>query len=149
MLVFASTLATVVCVGACFVLNYAGLIWAAWLPAAIVMGAALFVVRGYRVTPDAIVVRRLLWANRLPLTDLQSARHEPDAMRRSIRLFGNGGLFSFTGLFRNSALGNYRAFVTDPRLAVVLRYERRTVVISPGAPEEFVRRVMAVAGGRQ
>jgi len=60
-------------------------------------------------------------------------------MRGSIRTFGNGGLFSFTGFYRNRLLGAYRAFVTDPRQAVVLRFPKRNVVVSPGAPEEFVR----------
>ncbi len=56
----------------------------------------------------------------------------------TILCVGNGGLFSFTGFFRNKALGTYRAFVTDPRKTVVLHFPRRTVVISPGSPKEFV-----------
>ena len=34
-----------------------------------------------------------------------SAQVDPEAMRRSNRTFGNGGLFSFNGCFRNAALG--------------------------------------------
>lgn len=59
-------------------------------------------------------------------------------MRRSIRTFRNGGLFSFTGFFRNKALGAYRAFVTDPHQTVVLHFPNRTVLVSPSAPAEFV-----------
>ena len=59
-------------------------------------------------------------------------------MRWSTRTFGNGGLFSFTGFFRNKALGAYRAFVTDPHQTVVLHFPTRTVVVSPSAPEQFV-----------
>jgi PH (Pleckstrin Homology) domain-containing protein len=69
---------------------------------------------------------------------LRSAQFEPDAMRQSIRTFGSGGLFSFTGCYRNKALGAYRAFVTDPHRTVVLHFPTRTVVVSPSAPEEFV-----------
>lgn len=101
-------------------------------------GSALFTVRGYSVTPDAILIHRLLWTTRLSLAGLHSAQVEPDAMRRSLRLFGNGGLFSFTGFFRSKALGVYRAFVTDPHRTVVLHFPTRTVVLSPSAPEEFV-----------
>jgi hypothetical protein len=117
--------------------------WVALLPLAIICGGALFTIRGYTVTPDAILVHRLFWTTRLPLAGLQSAQFEPDAMRRSLRMFGNGGLFSFTGFFRNKALGTYRAFVTDPRKIVVLHFPRRTVVISPGSPKEFVHDVGA------
>jgi hypothetical protein len=59
-------------------------------------------------------------------------------MRWSIRMCGNGGLYSYSGFFRNKALGTYRAFVTDPHQTVVLHFPNRTVVVSPSAQEEFV-----------
>jgi hypothetical protein len=58
-------------------------------------------------------------------------------------LFGNGGLFSFTGLFRNRSLGTYRAFLTDLHRTVVLHFSKRTVVLSPSAPDDFVHDVAA------
>ena len=76
---------------------------------------------------------------RMPRAGLQSATFDPQAMRGSLRTFGNGGFFSITGFYWNKTLRTYRAFVTDPRHAVVLRYERRMVVVSPGDPEAFVR----------
>ena len=111
--------------------------WVGLLPLAILIGSVPFTVRGYTVTPDAILVHRLFWTTRLPLSGLESARFEPEAMRGSIRTFGNGGLFSITGFFRNKALGSYRAFVTDQHQTVVLHYSGRTVVVSPSSPEEF------------
>lgn len=113
----------------------------ALVPLALICGAALFTIRGYTVTPEQILVHRLFWTTPLPLTGLESAAVQPDAMRLSIRLLGNGGLFSFTGIFRNKVLGNYRAFVTHPHHAVVLRYAGRTVVVSPAAAEEFVNQL--------
>jgi hypothetical protein len=104
-----------------------------------VLVCALFAIRGYAVTPDAVLVRRLFWTTRLPRAGLQSATFDPQAMRGSLRTFGNGGFFSITGFYWSKTLRTYRAFVTDPRQAVVLRYERRTVVVSPGDPEAFVR----------
>jgi hypothetical protein len=109
------------------------------LLAAVWLGSLLFVIRGYTITPDAIEVHRLLWRTRLPLHGLESVRCDPDAMRGSLRLFGNGGLFSFTGLYRNSTLGSYRAFVTDPRRCVILRFPARTIVLSPAEPETFAQ----------
>jgi hypothetical protein len=140
-LIVISSLATILCVGFAFGMIWSGhevFPWLALLPLAIVCGGALFTVRGYTVTSDAILVHRLFWTTRLPLAGLRSAQFEPDAMRWSIRTFGNGGLFSFTGFFRNKALGAYRAFVTDPHRTVVLHFPTRTVVLSPSAPEEFV-----------
>jgi hypothetical protein len=133
-----SALGAIVCVGAAIGLFWSGRSWIALLPLAILCGGILFTIRGYTVSPDAILIHRLFWTTRLPLAALQSAQFEPDAMRRSLRTFGNGGLFSFTGFFRNSSLGTYRAFVTDPHRTVVLHFPARTVVVSPSTPEDFV-----------
>ncbi|HMG06367.1 MAG TPA: PH domain-containing protein [Chthoniobacterales bacterium] len=138
-LIIVSSVATLICLGAAISAAWTSRPWMALLPMAIVCGGILFTIRGYTVTPDAILVHRLFWTTRLPLSGLHSAQVEPEAMRRSIRTFGNGGLFSFTGWFRNTTLGAYRAFVTDPHRAVVLQFARRTVVVSPSAPEDFVR----------
>jgi hypothetical protein len=119
------------------------------IPLLILGGAALFTIRGYTLSSDAIFVRRLLWETRLPLAQLQSARFEPRAMRWSLRLFGNGGVFSFSGLFRNKTLGLYRAFVTDLHRTVVLHFPKRTIVLSPSDPAEFVRQIDALSTPRK
>jgi hypothetical protein len=59
-------------------------------------------------------------------------------MQGSIRTFGNGGLFGFIGLFRNKKLGRYRAFATDEKNAVVLRFATHTLVITPEQPQRAV-----------
>jgi hypothetical protein len=115
-----------------------GVWWATPLLLALPPLCALFLVRGYRITPDAILVLRPGWTTRLPRAGLLFAEAAPDAMRGSIRLCGNGGFFAFTGLFWNRTLGRHRAFVTDPARTVVLRYAPRTVVISPADPAVFV-----------
>jgi hypothetical protein len=122
--------------------------WAALLFPGIILGSLPFTIRGYAITDDAILVRRLFWKTRLPLSSLESAQYEPGAMRGSLRIFGNGGLFSFTGRYRNKQLGSYRAFVTDPRQTVVLRFSGRTVVISPASPGEFVEKLNSSGAGR-
>jgi hypothetical protein len=141
-LIIISWVASLLCLGISIgmLLSSRGkLVWAASLPLLIVIGAAPFTIRGYALTADAILVRRLFWNTRLILTGFKSAQFVPDAMRSSIRTFGNGGLFSFTGFFYNKALGSYRAFVTNPHNTVVLHFSKRTVVLSPAEPEEFVR----------
>jgi len=119
---------------------------AGWLLVAVVFLGALFVIRGYAISPNALLVRRLFWSTRLPLADLEAAQVVPDVMDGSWRLFGNGGLFTFSGLYRNETLGRYRAYVTNPHRTVVLRYPARTVVVSPSDPEEFVRELVGSRG---
>jgi len=149
-LIVVSVLATLMCLGITFGIPFLPAprhggevgMWLRWLPLALVFGCALFTVRGYTIAPDAILVHRLLWATRLPRAGLQSAEFVPNAMNRSLRTFGNGGFFSFTGFYWSKTLRSYRAYVTDLRRTVVLRFERRTVVVSPDSPEEFVRELL-------
>ena len=111
------------------------------VPLLILFGAAPFIVRGYTIEPCGLLIRRLLWTTRVPLSDLQSAEFQPNAMRGSLRLCGNGGLFSITGWYRNCALGIYRAYVTELKNTVVLRFSKRTLVVSPENPERFVAEI--------
>ena len=111
---------------------------AQWLLPVIVLCCLPFMIRGYVITEDSILIRRLFWTKRLDRCGLKSAQVIPKAMSKSLRTCGNGGGFSFTGWYWNKPLGFYRAFVTDLNRTVVLRFEKRTVVVSPGEPEDFV-----------
>jgi hypothetical protein len=110
------------------------------LPLLLVAAALLYRVRGYTLTDDAILVRRLAGNFRLPLAGLLAVSGDVEAMRGSVRLLGNWGLFSITGRYWNRKLGSYRAFATDPSRAVVLRYSNQTVVITPHDPQHFIMR---------
>ena len=105
--------------------------WIGWLlmlvPLATLLASAAFMVRGYVLTDASLIIVRPGWQNRLDLSRLTSATVDADALSRSLRLFGNGGFFSFTGWFRNKKLGVYRAFATDTKRAVVLRFSDKTV----------------------
>lgn len=106
---------------------------------ALVGVTGLFTVRGYDIDGRTLTIRRLLWGTDIDLEGLRSVEHDPAALRWSLRLLGNDGLFAITGWFRNRKLGLFRAFVSAPRYAVVLRFDDRTLVISPEDPERFVR----------
>ena len=117
-----------------------GEVWALLFPLLLLL-AVPFIVRGYVVENGSLVIRRMGWSTRFPLDDLESVEIDPHAMRGSIRVFGNGGLFSFTGLYRNRKLGNYRAFVNDLNRMVVLRFAKRTIVVSPNDPDGFAEAI--------
>ena len=59
-----------------------------------------------------------------------------------IRLFGNGGLFSGTGIFWNRKLGVFRAYVTSTRKKEMLLVEtdKYKVIISPLKQKIFLTR---------
>ena len=113
----------------------------------VLLGAALAcTVRGYRLSRDRLLVRRLGWWTPIDLDGLEAVAADSGAMIGSKRLLANGGLFSFSGRFRNRHLGIYRAFATDPNRGVILRWPKRTVVITPGDPEGFVRALCELRG---
>jgi len=119
-------------------------LWAILVPLAILVIAALFVVRSYTVEADAILIQRSFWKTRIPLVGLQSVWHDPMAMTKSSRTFGNGGLFSFCGHFRNKLLGPFLAYVNDPHRAVILDYGDSKVVLSPEVPQRLIDEIAAI-----
>ncbi len=116
---------------------------AQWTLPVIVLCCLPFMICGYAITEDAILIHRPFWTTRLDRAGLKSAEVIPMAMNKSLRTCGNGGGFSFTGWYWSKPLGFYRAFVTDLNRTVVLRFEKRTVVVSPGEPEKFVKELSA------
>lgn len=112
----------------------------------ILLGALPFVIRGYVVTDEGILIKRLWWNTVLPCDTIVSAEVVPNAMRKSIRTCGNGGLFSFTGFYWSKQLGHYKAYVNDLNRTVVVRTKKRTAVVSPDDPDAFVEAVRALKG---
>ncbi len=108
------------------------------VPSVILGVTALFTVRGLTLTDDALVVRRLGWVTELPLAGIRSVEAIPRAMSRSIRLFGIGGLFSFSGIYWSKRLGRYRAYVTDQNRTVVIRWRSATAVVSTADPDALI-----------
>ncbi len=122
------------------------LFWKGVVLPAYTLGCALFTVRGYVIEEHRIKIRRLLWSTHLPLTGLQSVESHPGALRKAAYQFGNGGYFSYCGWYQSKELGPIRPFVTDRERTVVLRYPKRTIILSPDRPEEFVQSLRSKAG---
>ena len=98
-------------------------------------------IRGYEVRRGELIIHRLLWDTRWPLHDRTVATVRPQVMANSWRTWGNGGFFSYSGHFVNTALSRYRAFVTDHARTVVLDTPKGVLVVSPDAPQAFVEAV--------
>ncbi|HET6420052.1 MAG TPA: PH domain-containing protein [Geobacteraceae bacterium] len=106
--------------------------------AAIPIVSLLFTVTGYLVEGNVLHVERLLWSTTISLEGLSKVWQEPSVCKGSIRIFGNGGLYSFTGVYQNKTLGRYRLFATDLTKSTVLVLPRRTVVVTPLTPQVFI-----------
>ncbi|MGB0370201.1 MAG: PH domain-containing protein [Opitutales bacterium] len=115
-----------------------------WIFTIILILAYFLGVAGYSIREGQLLVHRAGWSKRFPLEKLEDLQVEPDAMMGSIRLFGIGGLFGYIGYFRNGLLGTYRVYATDPKKAVIARFDGKTIVITPDDPDAFVASVRAV-----
>ena len=102
---------------------------------------ALFIIRGYELTRDELLIPRLIWTNRIPLASLSDALIDPKAAYGSIKLCGNGGLYCFCGWFWNRRFGTYRVFATNFANTVVLTIAGKTILVTPDDPTGFVKAI--------
>ena len=114
------------------------------LPIVVLAIAFVSMVSGYTLTATQLEVERPLWNTVFPLAEFLSVAGDQEVFKGSVRLFGNGGIFSFTGFFWKRGLGCYRAFATDPGRAVVLKFRNRIIVITPDDPLRFIVRVARI-----
>ncbi len=119
----------------------------AFMPVTLIVVCLFLGVQGYSIRDGHILIHRLGWSTRYPLSELTEATVNPQAMVGSIRTFGIGGLFGYIGYFRNTILGKYLAFVTDTKKCLVLGFGEKRVVISPDAPEEMRAAIEQVLRG--
>ena len=116
------------------------------VPLAVLLGTLPFMVRGYELTESHLRVRRLGWCTVLPLAGLAAVTGEPQGLRGSLRLFGNGGLFGISGWYWSRRFGRFRAYATDPGRVVLLRYrDGGSVVVTPHDVQQFIVRVRTLA----
>jgi hypothetical protein len=93
--------------------------------------------KAYVITDDALLIKRIAGNYRIPLSVIKSViAASREDMRITIRTFGNGGLFGFTGHYRNSRFGRMRWFVSQRQNYLVIETSEGTkFVISPDEPE--------------
>lgn len=74
------------------------------------------------LTSDKLVIRCLIHRVHIPLSNIaviETAQKYKDFT--DIRVFGNGGLWGYTGLFRNKGVGKYIAYMGNPQQAFYIR----------------------------
>lgn len=116
------------------------------LGAAVIAVSYAYSPRGYTIAERSIIVRRLIGPIRIPLEEIRDLRTATgDDFRGCIRLWGNGGLFGYYGLFRTSKLGKCTWHVTNRDNGVVLITASKTVVLSPDDVKGFMAAIRTAA----
>jgi len=89
-------------------------------PSGNLVGSLIFMVTGYSVDGSTLIVQRLFFSTEDPAWGVRRVFADPAVCKGSVRVIGNAGLFSFTGLYQSKALGRYRLFATDFSRSVVM-----------------------------
>ena len=116
------------------------------LPLLILIISPFFMIRGYILSRNILFIKRLGWTSKIHLENLQSVEVDSTLMKRSIRTFGNGGLFCFCGLYWKKEIGTISVYINDFSNSVVLRFSKKVIVISPEKPERFVAMLKQLRG---
>ena len=118
------------------------------IPGIIIISTLFSMVRKYEIQDSKLLIHRLLWKKVIDLSNITSVEFDPKAVKSSIRLFGNGGLFVFSGIYRNKKLGNYVIFATDFKNSVVIKTKEKTSVVTPENPGTFVKKLKSLIKNR-
>lgn len=123
------------------------------LCAALIAVSFLYSIRGYEITGGAIVVKRFLGKVLIPLDSVRGIRAAtPADFEGSIRLWGNGGVFGYYGLFQTTKLGKCSFYVTNRNNTVVVATDEKNFVLSPADVAGFIAAVhdaAPAAGGSE
>ena len=99
-----------------------------------------FSTKDYQITPDEIIVRRLLGNVKIKRSEISTVEIiEKDQMGWLIRTFGVGGLFGYWGRFSSSKLGSMTWYATKKNKIILIKtINNKRFVITPDEMEQFV-----------
>ena len=107
--------------------------------------AYLYSPRSYEVSGRSILIKRLIGTVRIPLDNIRELRPgTADDFRKCFRLWANGGLFGYYGLFKTARLGKCTWYVTNRSHSVIVVTSEKTVVVSPSDVPGFLASVRSV-----
>ncbi len=94
----------------------------------------------YTVSESAIIINSLLLPYIINRNEIASIAIVSKAdMSGVYRTFGNGGLFGYTGYYRNAKFGTMRWFATQRKNYVLIeKTDGKKIVITPDEPENFI-----------
>lgn len=103
--------------------------------------AYLYCTLSYRVDANDITVHRPGSDIRFLRSDIRCVQLvQKENLQGTVRLFGVGGLFGYSGQFSHSKLGCMTWYATKHRDQVVLieLYNNRKIIVTPDEPEQFI-----------
>jgi len=100
----------------------------------------LFAPRGFRVSPEGVIIRRPIGPIVIPYADI-GAVEVVEQVKPGLRLFGSGGLFGWIGLFAIRGGGSAKVYATRWDRMVRVKTRQEIYLLSPADPEAFLEAV--------
>lgn len=99
------------------------------------------------IDTDNIIINRKLKPVTISLSGIKSIREISDSeMKNTIRTFGNGGLWGYTGWFYNRNLGKMLWYCTQRKNYILIeKTDNKKIVISPDKPDELIQFIRLLA----
>lgn len=103
----------------------------------------LYSPKGYSIEPDAICVHRLVGIKKINRSEIYEVRAiDEEDLGRTWRMFGNGGMFGYTGWFSTS-MGKMRWYLSQRKNYVLLSLNNeKRILISPDDVNGFLKASM-------
>ncbi|MBN2620111.1 DUF1648 domain-containing protein [candidate division WOR-3 bacterium] len=122
-----------------------GWLWAAGMMLILAISYALSP-QQYSFDGSRLIIRKAIGKTiTIPLGDIQGYAIVPDLAKiRMIRMFGNGGLFGYYGMFSTAEYGPINCQLTRMKHVVIVQAEKMRYALSPRDIEKFVHTLCSV-----
>ncbi len=109
----------------------------------------LYSPRFYEISGDKLII--IYRFGQKEFRPVEGCRLITEERQFGIRLWGNGGLFSASGIFWNRSYGIFYAYVTasGQQGFVMVETPEKKIVISPENPQKFVRECQKTKDSKQ
>ncbi len=100
----------------------------------------LYKPQSYLVTPKAIIIKRTVKSVEIPLDQIREVKSiSEEEMGLALRLFGNGGVFGFTGYFFSGKMGRMRWYATRKNnYVLIVTKPNKKIILTPDLQQELV-----------
>lgn len=93
-------------------------IYGAMLMPVVLFATWLFSVKGYTILNGKLTVQRPLWETEIEIPPDAVFTRETEIRKGLMKTNGNGGVFGYTGRFKNKKLGSFKAYATNWNTAI-------------------------------
>lgn len=101
----------------------------------------LFSITGYSIENNSLTVYRPLWKTIIEVPQGAVAQEEAEIKKGLMKVMGNGGLFGYTGGFRNKKLGNFKTYATNwgQAVSIICEAESFCIVVTPEDTRQLIQ----------